>query len=614
MAIAALERPAPTVEASTPEREPIINDFSIQVATTNGSGSQTANSALLRALFKMGIPVGGKNTFPSNIQGLPTWYTIRASKRGFTARRENAEIVVLMNKATAAEDLSKVRPDGVCFYADDIRIDEAGRPDVTYYPMPVKKLTAEAHVEPSLKNYVANMVYVGVVAQMMGIEVSEIEAALNYHFRNKAKAVKVNMDVVTAAAAWARANLTKADPFRVERMDATEGHILIDGNTAGALGAIFGGLTFAAWYPITPATSLADALNEYLPKLRSDAETETPTYAVVQAEDELAALGMVIGAGWAGARALTSTSGPGISLMTEFAGLGYYAEVPAVIWDIQRMGPSTGLPTRVSQGDVLSVYFLGHGDTQHVVLLPGSATECFDFGWRAFDLAEQLQTPVFVLSDLDLGMNQWMSYPFEYPTEPMKRGKVLSAQDVERMRGFARYKDVDGDGIGWRTLPGTDNPRAAYFARGTGHDERAVYSERADDWEHNMERLGRKFETARALVPDPVVHLNAGAQIGLMGFGSADPPLHEARHRLRQAGLETSYLRLRALPLNHTVRDFLALYDRVYVIELNTQGQLANLIQMEYPELATKVISLAHSDGLPLSARWITAAVQQQER
>ncbi|MBI3360896.1 MAG: 2-oxoacid:acceptor oxidoreductase family protein, partial [Chloroflexi bacterium] len=504
------------------QREPIVNDFAIQVATVNGSGSQTANSAILRALFKMGIPVAGKNIFPSNIQGLPTWYVIRASRQGFTARRENAEIVALMNPVTAAEDLSKVYQDGVCFYDEDIRLDKSSRPDVVYYPMPVKKLIGASDVHGSLKDYIANMVYVGVLAQMIGIEIAEVERALNYHFRNKARAVKTNMDVVNAAVAWAQANLTKTDAYRVERMHATDGYIMIDGNTAGALGAIYGGLTFASWYPITPATSFADALNEYLPQLRYDTETKTANYAVVQAEDELAALGMVIGAGWAGARALTSTSGPGISLMTEFAGMGYFAEIPAVIWDVQRMGPSTGLPTRVSQGDVLKVYFLGHGDTKHVVLLPGSPAECFEFGWRALDLADQLQTPIFVLSDLDLGLNQWMTQPFAYPSEPMKRGKVLTAEDLERMGGFARYKDVDGDGIGWRTLPGTPHPLHAYLARGTGHNERAVYSERPDDWEKNMERLGRKFETARTMVPQPVVDIFEGTEIGLIGFGSSD--------------------------------------------------------------------------------------------
>jgi 2-oxoglutarate ferredoxin oxidoreductase subunit alpha len=397
-------------------------------------------------------------------------------------------------------------------------------------------------------------------------------------------------------------------------MDATDGYIMIDGNTAGALGAIFGGVSFASWYPITPATSFADALNEYLPSLRLDKESKITTYAVVQAEDEMAALGMVVGAGWAGARALTSTSGPGISLMTEFAGLAYYAEVPAVIWDIQRMGPSTGLPTRVSQGDLLPVHFLGHGDSRHVVLLPNSPAECFEFGWRAFDLAEQLQCPVFVLSDLDLGMNQWMSQPFAYPDEPLKRGKVLTAEDLERLGGFARYKDVDGDGVGWRTLPGTDHPKAAYFTRGTGHNESATYSERSDDWEKNMARLQRKFETARKIAPGPVVDARPGVEVGLIGFGSADAPIVEARDRLKNARIETNYLRLRALPLHASVRQFLADHPRVYVIEMNTDGQLAGLLRMEYPQLATRIVSLAHCDGLPLSARWITLEVQKQER
>ena len=401
----------------TVDRPPVVNMFAIMVATKNGSGSQTANTALLRALFKMGIPVSGKNLFPSNIQGLPTWYTIRLSADGFTARRPRSEIVVAMNPATAIEDYQSVEPGGAFLYADDIKM-PMDRTDIAHYPMPAKALSAKYEKDAKLRTYVANMVYVGVLAHLLDIHLEDLESALLFHFKNKRKPVDSNMQVVRAAAEWAQQNLEKHDPFKVERLNKTDGLIMIDGNTAGALGAIYGGVTFIAWYPITPATSLADALNHYLPQLRVDPETKRRTYAIVQAEDELAALGMVIGAGWAGARAMTSTSGPGISLMSEFAGFGYYAEIPAVIWDVQRMGPSTGLPTRVSQGDVLSTYFLGHGDTRHVCLLPASPAECFEFGWKAFDLAERLQTPVFVLSDLDIGMNQWMSRPFEYPDRP----------------------------------------------------------------------------------------------------------------------------------------------------------------------------------------------------
>ena len=596
--------------------EAIVNDFSIMVATKNGSGSQTSNTILLRALFKMGIPVSGKNLFPSNIQGLPTWYTIRLSKKGYLARRGRPEITVIMNPATALEDLAGTEPGGVVLYPDDLKL-PTDRKDITFYPMPVKKISREADAPTNLRSYVANFVYVGVLAHLLGVDSFDIELALHFHFKGKAKPVKMNMDVFRASRVWAEEHLTKSDPFRVETLDGgTAGHIMIDGNTAAALGAIYGGVSFAAWYPITPATSLADALDFYLPQLRVNKETGERTYTIIQAEDELAALGMVIGAGWMGARAMTSTSGPGISLMAEFAGLGYFAEVPAVVWDIQRMGPSTGLPTRVSQGDLLFVYFLGHGDTRQVVLLPGSVHECFEFGWKAFDLAERLQTPVFVLSDLDLGMNQWMTEPFDYPDRKMDRGKVLSAEDVSKVSqngGFQRYKDLDGDGIGRRTLPGTDHPLAAWFARGTGHNERAVYSERPDDWEANMARLMRKHETARTMVPEPVVDRVEGAQIGMIAFGSADPAVEEARDRLKPLGVETSYLRLRALPLTSAVKEFVAAHERVYVVELNTDAQLQKVLRMELPEQAARIHSLAHSDGLPLTARWITEAMSNAE-
>jgi 2-oxoglutarate/2-oxoacid ferredoxin oxidoreductase subunit alpha len=593
------------------DRPPVVNDFSIVAATVNGSGSQTANNVLIRALFKMGIPVNGKNLFPSNISGLPTWYTIRVSKDGYIARRDTTEILVAFNEKTATEDVEALPAGGVCIYPGDWKF-ERSRDDVTYYALPVKDLVAASGADVKLRDYVANMAYVGALTELLGIERDEIKAALTHHFSGKAKAISLNYGVVLAAADWVNEHITKDDPYRVERMHATDGMVLIDGNTASALGAIFGGVTVVAWYPITPATSLADGLTEYLPKLRRG-EDGTPTYAVIQAEDEIAAIGMTIGAGWSGARAMTSTSGPGISLMTEFAGLGYFAEIPAVIWDIQRMGPSTGLPTRVSQGDMLSVYFLGHGDTRHVVLMPGSVAECFEFGYLAFDLAERLQTPVFVLSDLDLGMNFWMTRPFEYPTQPMDRGKVLTAEDVKRMGGFARYEDVDGDGIGYRTLPGTDHPLAAYFARGTGHNAQAVYSERPDDWTQNLDRLTRKHETARKVVPQPVID-SAGASVGIIAVGSVDPAIVEARAILNAQGIATDYLRVRALPLSTSVREFLQSHERVYVVELNQDGQLAQLVQLHAPEQAGRVRSIAHCDGLPLTARFVAEAITKQEQ
>lgn len=608
------ERPQEQASHHDPRPE-VVNDFTLVVATVNGSGSQTANTTLIRALFKMGIPVNGKNIFPSNISGLPTWYTIRVSKDGYVARRETTEILVAFNPQTADADLAALNAGAVCIYPEDITLqDKANRSDIIFYSLPVKKFVKESGVDVKLKDYIANMAYVGALMELLNIEPDQIKAALQKHFKNKAKPVELNYGVVNAAAQYVRENLTKSDPYRVERMDKTAGKFLIDGNSAAALGAVFGGVSFVAWYPITPSTSLVDAMNEYLPELRTDPETGKSNYAVVQAEDELAALGMVLGAGWAGARSMTATSGPGISLMTEFSGLGYFAEIPGVIWDIMRMGPSTGLPTRVSQGDVLKIYYLGHGDTKQICLLPGSMSECFEFGSTAFDLAERLQTPVFVLSDLDLGMNLWMSDPFEYPEKPLDRGKVLDAEGLKKLEKWGRYLDVDNDGVGYRTLPGNPNPNAAYFTRGTGHNPYAVYSERPDDWENNLERLHRKHETARTLVPKPVVDEKPNAKIGIIAYGSADPAIVETRDVLRQQGIETSYLRLRALPLEETVREFTAKYDHVYVVELNFDGQMHQLLQLYMPEMAMRLRSIAKCDGLPLTAQFISEQIVEKER
>ena len=589
----------------------MVNDFSIRVATVNGSGSQTSNLVLLRALFHMGIPVTGKNIFPSNIQGMPSWYSIRCSRHGYLAYRQNAEVAVLMNPATLEKDLAEIPPNGVCFHPDSLEI-EIVRDDLTYYPMPVKHLSRVGGSSRSLRNYLTNMVYVGILAQILDIEMDAIEAALDWQFGGRSKLVNVNLPVIRAAYDWAVSDLKKSDPYRVERMNRTDGYILADGNTAAALGAIYGGMTVAAWYPITPSSSLADALTQYASELRRD-EQGRASYAIVQAEDEMSAIGMVLGAGWAGARAMTTTSGPGISLMSEFAGYGYYAEIPSVIWDVQRIGPSTGLPTRTAQGDILSCYWLSHGDTRHVCLLPGSVDECFEFGWRAFDLAEEFQTPIFVLSDLDLGMNMWITEPFAYPDKPMKRGKVMTAEDVDK-NGFHRYRDVDGDGITYRTLPGTDHPQAAYFTRGSGHDTDANLTEDSQVWLDNMVRLRRKFESVRESLPHPVVDLILGAEVGLIGFGSTDMAIEEARDRLEESGLETSYLRMRALPANQQLADFIASHNRVYVVEMNLEGQLHKLIQLEFPEMASRVRSAAFLDGMPMTAENITRIVQGIER
>ena len=587
----------------------IVNDFSITVGTVNGSGSSTANNTILRAIFKMGIPVSGKNLFPSNIQGLPTWYTIRVNKDGFTGRDEAHHIVIAMNPNSFARDLAEVAPGGAFFYADDIKQDVT-RKDIAAYPMPVKQIMrAQTEVPSNLRDLVSNMIYVGVLAQMIGIDPEKIHAALDFHFKHREKPTLMNFNAVKAGAEWAKANLTKSDPFFLEPMDKTDGMIMADGNTAAALGAIYGGVQFVGWYPITPATSLAEALNDYLPTLRKR-EDGKRTYAVVQAEDELAALGMSIGAGWGGLRAMTSTSGPGLSLMTEFAGLAYYAEVPVVIWDVQRIGPSTGLPTRTSQGDLTFTANIGHGDSHSVILLPGDVSECFEFGWKAFDIAERLQTPVFVLSDLDMGMNQWMSKPFQYPETPMDRGKVLWEKDLEELKGnWGRYLDKDGDGITYRTLPGNQHHMSAYFTRGTGHDEYARYSEEPQVFINNMKRLSNKQETAKKYVPAPVIRETRGAQVGIIAFGSTESAIEEARLQLAAQGLKSSMMRVRAFPFSDEVRKFVAKYEQIVVVEMNRDGQLHQMLCVSYPEFAARMRSAAYQDGLPASAKWVCAGI-----
>ena len=592
-----------------------INNFSITVGTANGSGSQTSNLTIIRALFKMGIPVSGKNMFPSNIQGLPTWYTIRVSGDGYTARRDEHEIVVAMNPKSFERDVTDVLPGGVLFYDQSIKT-PIERDDITIYPMDIKSIVKEANIPSSLRTMVANMVYVGVLAQMLGIEMDKIQQALEFHFKKKEKPVQINMDIIKSSAAWAAENLEKKDPYYVEAMNKTDGLIMANGNTAAALGSIYGGVQVVGWYPITPATSLVETMNAYLPGLRS-AENGKRTYAVVQAEDELAAVGITIGAAFSGARAMTSTSGAGISLMGEFVGLAYFAEMPIVIWNVQRMGPSTGLPTRTSQGDLKQAMSLSHGDTKHIVLLPGTVKECFEFGWKAFDMAERAQTPIMVLSDLDLGQNQWMSEPFEYPDEPMQRGKILWEEDFEAFEEkhgkWGRYKDVDGDGIPYRTAAGNRHVGSSYFARGTGHDAYANYSEDPDIWVETMDRLNLKYDTVRHYVPDAIVDYMDGAKVGIISYGSTDPAIKEARDLLAAAGLKTDYLRLRALPITKTVEKFISDHESIHVVEMNRDGQLHEILELKVPLACIKLNSSTLNNGLSLTAEWVKDDILAKE-
>jgi 2-oxoglutarate ferredoxin oxidoreductase subunit alpha len=590
----------------------VVNDFSLQVATANGSGSQTANTVLMRSIFRMGVPVSGKNLFPSNIQGLPTWFTIRANRDGYIARKREIDVLVLMNPETAEEDVQDVRAGAHVVFEKKLGV-EAKRSDLHFYPVPfselVLKVTAGSDMA-KLRKLVVNMIYVGVVADLMGIDPVEVEAALKKQLRGKQKAIDLNLAAMRLGLSYSAANFPEKIPYRVERMDATAGKLIIEGNAAAALGCLFGGATVCCWYPITPSSSLCEAFIDFCEAHRVDPGNGKKTVAIIQAEDEIASIGMVLGAGWAGARAFSATSGPGISLMSEFLGLGYYTEVPAVVWDVQRVGPSTGLPTRTMQGDLLLAHYNSHGDTKHPVLFPASPEECFEMAMDAFDLAEELQTPVLVLSDLDLGMNNWMADPFPFPTRPRRRGKVLDEVSIEKVKEtWGRYRDVDGDGIPWRTLPGTPSPYAAYLTRGSGHNEMAQYSEKPGDFVANVDRLTRKLETARAMMPRPIIE-DRGASHGLLAFGTSHYGTTEARDRLaRDHGVPLDYLRLRALPVGEETRRWVARHERIYVVEQNRDGQLRTILRDEFPDRAASFVSVLQYDGLPLDATTVVDGV-----
>jgi 2-oxoglutarate ferredoxin oxidoreductase subunit alpha len=588
-----------------------VNDFVLSVATANGSGSQSANSVLFRAIFQMGIPVSGKNVFPSNIQGLPTWYTIRVNKDGWIGHRPDVDLLVAMNPESVAEDLRTLLPGTTVILHSDLKT-FLKRDDLKVHLIPFTELVTQVCPEVKLRKLVANMLYVGVVAWLLGIEPEEIQAAIEQQFGGKPKAVELNRGAANLGYNWAAEHLQNDRMLQVQRMDANRGKILIEGNAACAVGFLFGGVTVVGWYPITPSSSVIDNLSALLSRYRHDPDTGKATYAVVQAEDEIAAIGFVLGAGWAGARSMTATSGPGLSLMAEMAGLSYFAEIPAVIVDVQRVGPSTGLPTRTGQQDILKAHLLSHGDCRHPLLIPADPAESYEFCMLSLDLADRLQTLIFVMTDLDLGMNLWSAPRFTYPEKPMDRGKILTADDLERLKKFERYRDVDGDGIPYRTIPGTRHPLAGYFTRGTGHTPAATYSEKPADWTDNLDRLARKFQGARDLVPAPVLEEGSDPGVGLIAYGTSDMAVKEALDTLRREdGAAPSYLRIRGVPFNDTVRQFLESHRVVHVVEQNRDAQLTAILRMDFPEHSARLRPLLHYDGMPLAARTVVRKVRE---
>ena len=579
-----------------------VNDFTINIATANGTGSQSANLVILHSMYEMGVPVSGKNLFPSNISGLPTWFIIRASDAGYQAPGDNTHIQVMMNKDTWQKDLDNLQPGTVIIYNQDVKL-PVERDDCIVLPMPMTKMARS--ISPKMAKLMANMYYVGALAHILKIDQKAIETAVSNQFGGKEKAIEWNLQAIAEGKAYAEENWDYESEFMAESREKDPNTFLIEGNEATGLGAIYGGINMLSWYPITPSSSVAESIISWIPKLR-EAEDGGATCAVVQAEDELAAAGMVLGAGWAGGRGMTCTSGPGISLMSEFIGLFYFSEVPGVIWDVNRVGPSTGLPTRTQQGDLSMLYEASHGDTQHIVLIPGTVDECFEFGWRAFDYADRFQTMVFGFGDLDLGMNRWSTAGFEYPDIPMDRGKVIRTQEqMDAISNYGRYRDVDGDGIAYRTLPGSGLDPILY--RGTGHDEDGIYSEDPQVYHATMERLKRKIDGARDLLPAPIIRVEKVKTLGIIFYGSMENTIVEIDDMLEETGLSVSTCRVRALPYHSDVESFIEEHDRIIVLEINRDGQLFGILRKELPvRLLTKLQSVAYSDGLPPRARLYT--------
>jgi 2-oxoglutarate ferredoxin oxidoreductase subunit alpha len=588
-----------------------VNDFVLKIATVNGTGSASANGLIMKALFRMGIPVTGKNLFPSNIQGLPTWYEVRASREGYMSRSAGVDVMVAMNVQTYSRDLAEVSPGGFLIYDSTWpRERSLARQDITVLGVPLAKMCNEAFSVARVRILMKNVAYAGVLVALLDLDIDMIRALLEETFRKNPKLVESNLQAIMLGYDYAKQNFSCPLPVRAEAMGDNSGKILIDGNSALGLGFVYAGATVGAWYPITPSTSVMDSFKAYCERFRTDPGTGAKNFCIVQAEDELAAAGIVIGANWAGARAFTPTSGPGISLMSEFIGYAYYAEIPSVFVDVQRVGPSTGMPTRTQQCDLMLCAYASHGDTRHPILFPANPQECFEMAVQVFDLAERLQTPVFLLSDLDIGMNDWMVPELRWDDSYRPdRGKVLGPEDLKKMDRFVRYLDVDGDGIPYRTLPGEDS-KGAYFTRGSGHNRYGGYTEDSAEYQDVMDRLLVKWETARHLVPPAVLtKAKRKTRLGIIAFGSSDGAVIEARDRLAERGIHADYLRIRAFPFGEEVRDFLKGHKTVFVVEQNRDAQMKSLLLLEAGAAGERLVSILHYDGMPIPSECVVQGV-----
>jgi 2-oxoglutarate/2-oxoacid ferredoxin oxidoreductase subunit alpha len=591
-----------------------VNDFVIKFANVNGSGSASANELFAKAILRMGVPVSPRNIFPSNIQGLPTWYEVRVTEKGYLGRRGGIDMMVAMNPQTWDADLAELEPGGYLFYDSTRPLPPSKfRADINVIGMPLTEICNAVYSDPRQRQLFKNIVYVGALSVLLEIEPEVIEKLFGEQYKGKEKLLASNVQALHLGRDFAREHLQSPLGIRVKRSDKVGDQVFVDGNSAVALGCVYGGATVAAWYPITPSSSVAEAFQKYCAKFRVDPATGQNKFAIVQAEDEIASIGMVVGAGWNGARAFTATSGPGVSLMTEFIGLAYFAEIPVTIINVQRGGPSTGMPTRTQQADILACAYASHGDTKHVLLFPEDPHECFEQAAQALDLADRLQTPVFLMTDLDIGMNQRLSRPFVWDeTRSYDRGKVMTAEELEAGKDFGRYKDVDGDGIPWRTLPGTHPTKGSYFTRGTTRDAYARYSERGPDYIYNVERLLKKFATAASLVPQPVLRPAVRkTRLGVIYFGSTSPAMHEALDVLTASSIPLDALRLRAFPFPESVAQFIADHEEVFVVEQNRDAQMRGLLVNEFDIDPAKLIRVLHYDGTPITARFITQAITE---